>query len=83
MHDNWDTEITQCETKKMCGKDVLHNASQAEKSIKLWDLQSLSRNVVYNANGPSKMMKILFDVGGYVKWEKKKSWPFDLFQFHD
>ena len=34
-------------------KDLTHNTSPAEKSTKLRDLQSLSRNVVHNATDPN------------------------------
>ena len=37
---------------KMFGKDVVHNTSPAEKSTKLWDLQSPSTNIMHNTNGP-------------------------------
>ena len=52
MHDNWDTEITQCETKKNCVATTSCIMLVQQKKVQSFDLQPLSRNVVHNANGP-------------------------------
>ena len=82
MHDNWDTEITQCETMKNCVEKMSYiMLVQQKKSTKLWDLQSLFRKVVHNATDPLKWYTYaICKIHIGVNYESGSSWTGELAQ---